>query len=165
MQDTCTLSLWSTCHSQSTNFPDVIDCCLRVVAKTDEGIDVIAIKIIYRLGLVHQYSILAWDSESHECCLPYARLNNAAQCTIIKQADHSVYFVFVPYAAVRRNTFLDTFYLIKNKQSFLNGRSISNILHIQKFQILNSWMISCYSNKQFNKYHSDIDISVWICAA
>ncbi len=98
----------------------MIDCCLRSV-KTDEGgIEVIAIKVIDRLGLVCQYLILAIVSESHACYLAYACLNNVTQHTIIEEADHCVGFVFKVYAGVRQDTFLDTFYLLKNKQSFFN---------------------------------------------
>ena len=109
----------------------MIDCCLRSV-KTDEGgINVITIKIIDHLGLVRQYCILVIVSKSHDRYLAYVRLSKVTQRTIIELAAPSVEFVVVFYASVLRDTFLDTFYPLKNKQSFLieGAYNCSNLLH------------------------------------
>ena len=103
----------------------MIDYCLRSV-KTDEGgINVITIKIIDRLGLVCQYSILVIVSKSHDRYLAYVRLSKVTQRMIIELATPRVEFVVVFYASVLRDTFLDTFYPLKNTQSILNGGSIN----------------------------------------
>ena len=106
----------------------MIDCCLRSVETDEGGIDVITIKIIDRLGLVRQYCILAIVSESHDRYLAYVRLSKITQRTIFKLAAPRVEFVEVFYASVLRDTFLDTFYPLKNTQSILNGGSTSKNL-------------------------------------
>ncbi len=104
----------------------VIDCCLQSVEMDEGCIDLITIKIIDCLGLVHQYYfVLAIVSKSHDCYLAHVCLSKVTQCTIIELAAPRVECVLVFYVSVLCNTFLvDTFYPLKNKQSFLNRGSI-----------------------------------------
>ena len=63
--------------------------------------------------------ILAIVSESHDRYLAYVRLSKVTQRTIIELAAPRVEFVVAFYASVLRDTFLDTFYPLKNMQSIL----------------------------------------------